>query len=151
MFKNSHDQNHLFKNFSMIQHHIPNKNFPWSNITYPTKIFHVQKISCPTKIFPWPKISCLTKIFRNQSSMTNKKICHHKIFHTHTHKILPCSWNQTYTCQQIFRTHHVFVRSSLYNKFSITTVPLKVKPNSFNNTTYYMHCQDSMGHQHCLS
>ena len=44
------------------------------------------------------------------------------------HKILPCSWNQTYTCQQIFHAHHVFVQSSLYSKFFITTMPLKVKP-----------------------
>ena len=44
------------------------------------------------------------------------------------HKILPRSWNQTYTCQQIFHAHHVFVQSSLYSKFFITTMPLKVKP-----------------------
>ena len=101
---------------SYDQNHIPNQDFSIAKISYP------QNFSISTKIFSIPT----------------------KFSHTHTYKILPCSWNKMYTFQQSFM-HISWMYSSkpTQTKFSKFQCPQNPSQNSFNNMTNYQHWQNS--------
>ena len=136
--KFSHIQNHNHKKFSMIQHHIPNKYFPYPKAQQ-QKFLHVQNYN--------------HKIFHDLTSHTQQKYFHSQNFMPtkffRTHKIFPYLYPQkfaiNYTCQQIFHIHHDFGQPSLHNKFFMTSMPpkiqAKVHPTNIRN---YQHCQNFM-------
>ena len=116
----------------MIQQHIPNKNI---SVT---------------------KIPCSTKAFHNQSSMINakkkkKKHATTKFFHTHTYKILPCSWNKNLHMSTNFpHTSRICSTKPTPQIFHNLNSP-KSKPKFIQQHHIVPTLPKFMTHQHCSS